>query len=55
LDWALVGELKVQRRAFVRDGALLVCAAAMAETAVGGSPSTGPFDISLSSSSFYAD
>lgn len=37
----LTGELKVQRRAFVRDGALLVCAAAMAETAVGGSPSTG--------------
>lgn len=43
-----VGELRVQRRAFVRDGALaaaglVVCAAAMAEaeTAVGGSSQTG--------------
>ena len=47
-----VGELRVQRRAFVRDGALaaaglLVCAAAMAETAVGGAFKTGTMIESL--------
>ena len=31
----------MQRGALVRDGPLLMCAAAMAETAVGGSPSRG--------------
>jgi len=39
---ALVGEVRVQRnKTFVRDGGLVVRAAAMAETAVGESPTTG--------------
>lgn len=40
--WVTVGEVRVQRgKSFVRGGGLLVRAAAMAETAVGESPSTG--------------